>query len=331
LDTTIPQDAIATSQSATASEAVVQLDDVTVVYGNNRALKEMSARFAPGAVGLLGPNGAGKSTMLKALLGFVTPSHGRMTVLGMDVAERPMEIRARIGYMPETDGHIPGMNAVSFVAYCGELAGLPAVDAMQRAHEVLYYVGLGEARYRNLETYSTGMKQRIKLAQALVHDPDLLFLDEPTNGMDPKGRDEMLELIRDLAHNKNVNLILSSHLLPDVEYTCDHVVVMDKAQVAAQGPIAELKGPAGRVFELRVKGDLPMFVEVLRRAGMECHSTDEDVMRVFVPAGLAERQGRGGDQQAIFAEAARHGVQVRHLRPSVPTLEDVFAKAVGEE
>ena len=127
------------------------------------------------------------------------------------------------------------MNAVSFVAYCGELAGLPRADAMQRAHEVLFYVGLGEARYRNVETYSTGMKQRIKLAQALVHDPDLLFLDEPTNGMDPKGRDEMLELVRDLAHNKGVNLILSSHLLPDVEYTCDHVVVMDKGRVAAQG------------------------------------------------------------------------------------------------
>jgi ABC-2 type transport system ATP-binding protein len=215
------------------------------------------------------------------------------------------------------------------VAYCGQLAGLPTVDAMQRAHEVLYYVGLGEARYRNIETYSTGMKQRIKLAQALVHDPDLLFLDEPTNGMDPKGRDEMLELIRDLGHNKNVNLILSSHLLPDVEFTCDYVVVMDKGQVAAQGPINELKGPAGRVFELRVKGDLTGFIEVLQRAGMECHSSDEDVMRVFVPAGTASANGR--DQQTIFQLAAEHRVQVRHLRPSVPTLEDVFAKAIGEE
>ena len=308
------------------NDLVVRLDDVTVVYGKNPALKNVSARFAKGAVGLLGPNGAGKSTMLKTLLGFLKPDEGRMTVLGLDVAERPLEIRARIGYMPESDAHIPGMNAVSFVAYCGELAGLPGVDAMQRAHEVLYYVGLGEARYRNIETYSTGMKQRIKLAQALVHDPDLLFLDEPTNGMDPKGRDEMLELIRDLGHNKNVNLILSSHLLPDVEYTCDHVVVMDKGQIAAQGPIHELKGPAGRVFELRVKGDLPSFVDLLRRSGMECHSTDEDVMRVFVPAGAA-----GNDQQAIFALAAQHGVQVRHLRPSVPTLEDGCAKAVGEE
>ena len=153
------------------------------------------------------------------------------------------------------------------MAYCGQLAGLPAVDAMQRAHEVLYYVGLGEARYRNVETYSTGMKQRIKLAQALVHDPDLLFLDEPTNGMDPKGRDEMLELIHDLGHNKRVNLILSSHLLPDVEFTCDHVVVMDKGRVAAQGPIEALKGPAGRVFELRVKGDQVAFLEMLHDGG----------------------------------------------------------------
>jgi ABC-2 type transport system ATP-binding protein len=325
-------DVIATRDPAAAgTDPVVLLDGVTVIYGNNRALSNVSARFARGAVGLLGPNGAGKSTMLKSLLGFVTPADGRMSVLGLNVAERPMEIRARLGYMPESDAHIPGMNAVSFVAYCGQLAGLPAVDAMQRSHEVLYYVGLGEARYRNVETYSTGMKQRIKLAQALVHDPDLLFLDEPTNGMDPKGRDEMLELIRDLGHNKNVSLILSSHLLPDVEYTCDHVVVMDKGQVAAQGPIAELKGPAGRVFELRVKGDLPGFIEVLRHSGMECNATDEDVMRVFIPAGLAGQRGLAGDQQVLFAEAAQHGVQVRHLRPSVPTLEDVFAKAVGED
>jgi ABC-2 type transport system ATP-binding protein len=218
------------------------------------------------------------------------------------------------------------MNAVSFVAYCGELAGLPRVDAMQRAHEVLFYVGLGEARYRNVETYSTGMKQRIKLAQALVHDPDLLFLDEPTNGMDPKGRDEMLELVRDLAHNKGVNLILSSHLLPDVEYTCEHVVVMDKGTIATFGPIAALKQPRGRVYELRVKtpsGDIEPFLAKLRAAGLDCHATDEDVMRVFVPGDSGAR--------SLFALAAADRAQVRHLRPSVPTLEDVFAHAVGEE
>ncbi|MBI2834421.1 MAG: ABC transporter ATP-binding protein [Acidobacteria bacterium] len=302
---------------------VVKLENVSVAYGSALALRDVSATFPPGAVGLLGPNGAGKSTMLKALLAFIPPTKGAMQVLGLDVVRRQLDIRARLGYMPESDAHIPGMNAVTFVAYCGELAGLPAVDAMQRAHEVLYYVGLGEARYRNLETYSTGMKQRIKLAQALVHDPDLLFLDEPTNGMDPKGRDEMLELIRDLAYNKSVNLILSSHLLPDVEYTCDHVVVLDKGTMAAQGPIRDLKGPGGRVYEVRIKGDNVAFAEVAKGVGFECHAADQDVMRVFVPDSAGPR--------AIFSLAAANGFQIRHLRPSVPTLEDVFAKAVGEE
>src|SRR5258706_5153065 len=245
-------------------DPVVTLESVTVRYGDNRALSDVTSSFAAGAVGLLGPNGAGKSTMLKALLGFVVPERGRLRVLGLDVAESPLDIRARVGYMPESDSHIPGMNAVSFVAYCGELAGLPRVDAMQRAHEVLFYVGLGEARYRNVETYSTGMKQRIKLAQALVHDPDLLFLDEPTNSMDPKGRDEMLALVRDIATTKAITLILSSHLLPDVELACDHVVVLHKGAVATQGPISALKGTGGRVFELRVKGDEARFAEALR-------------------------------------------------------------------
>ena len=305
---------------APSSTGVVTLDDVTVVYGANAALSGVTARFPHGAVGLLGPNGAGKSTMIKALLGFVAPTTGAMHVLDLDVRHKAQEIRSRIGYMPENDSHIPGMNAVTFVAYCGQLSGLPPVDAMQRAHEVLYYVGLGEARYRNVETYSTGMKQRIKLAQALVHDPDLLFLDEPTNGMDPKGRDEMLELIHDLGHHKHVNLILSSHLLPDVEHTCDHVIVMDKGRVATQGPIATLKGTGGSVFELRIKGDVPRFIDVLHAEGLEAHGTDEDVMRVLVPAGRTARD--------VFALAAAHDVQVRHLRPSVPTLEDVFIDAI---
>jgi ABC-2 type transport system ATP-binding protein len=308
-------------------DAAVALDHVTVAYGSNRALRDVSATFPKGAVGLLGPNGAGKSTLLKSLLGFIPPSSGRLEVFGLDVASRPLEVRARIGYMPENDGHIPGMNAVTFVAYCAQLAGLPKTDAMQRAHEVLFYVGLGEARYRNVETYSTGMKQRIKLAQALVHDPELMFLDEPTNGMDPKGRDEMLDLVRDLAHNKGVSLILSSHLLPDVEFVCDYVVVLDKGAVAAAGPIETLKGPAGRVYEVRVKGAREPFVAALNAAGLECHETDEDILRVFVPGELA---GPGADQQRICGIAHQMHAQVRHLRPSVPTLEDVFAKAIGE-
>jgi ABC-2 type transport system ATP-binding protein len=307
------------------SPAVATLDDVTVVYGRQAALGGITVHFASGAVGLLGPNGAGKSTMIKALLGFVTPTHGRMTVLGHDVAVEQRRIRARVGYMPESDAHIPGLNAVSFVAYCGELSGLPPADAMQRAHEVLFYVGLGEARYRNVETYSTGMKQRIKLAQALVHDPDLVLLDEPTNGMDPKGREEMLVLIRDLAHNKGVNVIVSSHLLPDIEFTCQRVVVMDKGRVVAESLIDAMKQAHGQLFELRVKAPdgREGFLATLAAAGFEYQATDEDILRVFVP-------GSGG-AQALFALAASHHVQVRHLRPSVATLEDAFARAVGAE
>jgi ABC-2 type transport system ATP-binding protein len=301
----------------------VSLEGVTVAFGRNLALREVSAAFPRGAVGLLGPNGSGKSTLIRTLLGLITPQAGAMRVLGVDVATSPLDVRARIGYMPENDAYIPGMNAVSFVAYCGELAGLPRGDAVQRAHEVLFYVGLGEARYRSVDTYSTGMKQRVKLAQALAHDPDLLFLDEPTNGMDPKGRDEMLELVRDLGHDKGLSLILASHLLPDVEYACDDVVVMDSGRIALQGPIDALTQSRGQVFELRVKtADLDAFVGRLRAAGIECAATDDDVMRVFVP-------GEGG-AQALFAIAAAERAQVRHLRPSVPTLEDVFAHAVGE-
>ncbi len=304
------------------SAPAVVLEHVTVRYGRHEALRDVSAALPSGAIGLLGPNGAGKSTLIKALLGLLPPASGRMRVLGHDVAESPVAVRARVGYMPESDAHIPGMTAVSFVSYCGELAGLPRANAMQRAHEVLSHVGLGEARYRNIETYSTGMKQRIKLAQALVHDPDLLFLDEPTNGMDPKGRDDMLALVRDIATTKAITLILSSHLLPDVEYACDHVVVLHKGAVATQGPISALKGTSGRVFEVRVKGDESGFADALRAEGLECHADDVGAMRVFVP----EERG----SQLLFQLTLRHGVQVRHLRASVPSLEDVFARALGE-
>ncbi|MSO55631.1 MAG: ABC transporter ATP-binding protein [Acidobacteria bacterium] len=302
---------------------IAALQHVGVRYGTQWALSDVSAEFPGGAVGLLGPNGAGKSTLLKALLGLITPDTGAIHVLGLDVATHPLDVRARIGYVPEGDAQIPGMTAVSLVAYCAELSGLSAPDAMQRAHEILYYVGLGEARYRNVETYSTGMKQRIKLAQALVHDPDVLFLDEPTNGMDPKGRDDMLALIRDIAHNKQISLILSSHVMPDVESVCDAVVVMNHGQVVMQGPIAALKSPAGRVFEVRIKGDQRALVDALRAQAFDCFETDGDLLRVVLPADAGPEQ--------LFSSAAKIGAQVRHLKPSLPTLEDVFARAMGDD
>lgn len=299
----------------------VELDHVTIRYGRQVALRDVTATFPSGVVGLLGPNGAGKSTLVRALLGFLAPESGELRVLGMDVRTSALRIRARVGYMPEGDAHIPGMNAVSFVAYCGELSGLPRPDAMQRAHDVLFLVGLGEARYRAVDTFSTGMKQRIKLAQALVHDPDLLLLDEPTNGMDPGGREAMLALVRDIAGEKGLDVIVSSHLLADIEVTCAHVIVLDQGVIATQGPVAALEGSAGHVFELRVKGDAAPFLAALARDGFDVQTDDAGGLRVLA--------GEDPDPRRIFAIAAREGVQVRHLRTAVPGLEDVFARVVG--
>ncbi|HEY7515543.1 MAG TPA: ABC transporter ATP-binding protein, partial [Vicinamibacteria bacterium] len=213
-----------------------------------------------------------------------------------------------------------GMSAVAFVAYCGQLAGLPRDEAISRAHEVLDYVGLGEARYRKVDTYSTGMKQRIKLAQALVHDPDLLLLDEPTNGLDPRGRDEMLTLIRDVAKRRRMSLLLCSHLLPDVESTCENVLVLRQGRIAAQGAIADLVGPRRATYDVRFKGEPAAFLTDLKDAGGDW-TEGEDGYRLF----LAEGQG----PETLFRLAGECGVQLRHLRPGTDTLEDVFLRALS--
>src|ERR1041385_8584139 len=249
--------------------SVAAISNLTVRYGAKTAVDDLTVTVPEGCVGLLGPNGAGKTTLIKTLLGFLTPTRGSGNVLGLDVATHGLRIRQLIGLMPEIDCHIPGMNAVTFVAYAGELAGMPGSQAMRRAHETLEYCGLGEARYRNVETYSTGMKQRVKLAQALVHGPKLLFLDEPTNGLDPAGRDEMLELVRDLSLNKGVNVIVSSHLLPDIERTCTTVVVMRKGRIAAQGEVAGLRRTEGLQVDVELRMASDEFVEAIRMRGGE--------------------------------------------------------------
>jgi ABC-2 type transport system ATP-binding protein len=222
--------------------------------------------------------------------------------------------------MPEQDCHIAGMSASSFVAFAGELSGLPRDEAISRSHEVLYYVGLGEARYRNVETYSTGMKQRAKLAQALVHDPDLLLLDEPTNGLDPQGREEMLALIADVSTRRQMSLVLCSHLLHDVERVCESVIVMNQGQVAAAGTIRELTGAKRQVFDLRLKGEPAAFLTDLKDKGGDWRE-GEDGYRVFLPDGHGT--------ELIFLTARECGVQVRHLRPGAESLEDVFLRALG--
>src|SRR5438445_6837817 len=235
------------------------LHDVTKTYGRITALRQLSVDVPVGAVGLLGPNGAGKTTLIRALLGLISIDSGGGQVLGMDIRRRRLDIRQAVGFVPEDECLFPGVVGIGFVAYAGELGGMKHRDAMQRAHEVLDYVGLGEARYRQVESYSTGMKQRLKLASAIVHDPKLLILDEPTNGMDPAGRDDVLELARDLAHNKGMSLLFSSHLLPDVESVCDYAIVLGAGKLLAEGKIQELKQVHDQCFDVRLKADAAPF------------------------------------------------------------------------
>src|SRR6476660_1366271 len=246
-----------------------RLSDVTKTYGPITAHNRLSVDAAAGAVGLLGPNGAGKTTLIRTLLGLITIDSGGGDVLGMDVRKRRLDIRQRVGFMPEDECLFPAVPGVGFVSYAGELCGSAPADAMQRAHEVLDYVGLGEARYRRAESYSTGMKQRLKLAAAIVHDPKLLILDEPTNGMDPAGRQQMIDLARDLSQGKGMSLLFSSHLLPDVEAVCDTVIVLGRGRLLAQGVIKELKQAHPGAHEMRLKGDPERFLARLRAAGGE--------------------------------------------------------------
>jgi ABC-2 type transport system ATP-binding protein len=306
---------------------IIELEQMTVRFGTQTVLDGISLHYRGGALGLLGPNGAGKSTLLKTILGFVSPASGHGKVLGYDVRTQQLSIRKHTGYLPENDCHIPGMNAVAFVAYAGELAGMRPKDAMQRSHEVLNYVGLGEARYRAVETYSSGMKQRIKLAQALVHDPSLVFLDEPTNGLDPKGRVEMLQLVRDISRSKGIHVVLSSHLLPDVESVCEQVFVLDKGKKLAFDQISELKRDRRLAFECRIKGDRQVFVTELQSLGCRCDEQEIDegsrgTFRIYLPENLGT--------STLLEVASRNKIQIRHLIPLRRSLEDIFIQFVGE-
>jgi ABC-2 type transport system ATP-binding protein len=303
---------------------VASVVELTVRYGEKTVLENLTLAIPEGCIGLLGPNGAGKTTLIKTLMGFVRPTAGRATVLGRDVARDALGIRQRIGLMPEQDCHIPGMNAVTFVAYAGELAGMPAAQALRRAHEVLEYCGLGEARYRNVETYSTGMKQRIKLAQALVHGPKLLFLDEPTNGLDPQGRDAMLDLVREISHGKGLSVVVSSHLLPDIERTCDAVVVMKSGQVRQQGPIATLRDTGTLSYEVELRLFSPAFVEQMAAHEARLAAQQGSRLRFEFSVGTDDIGRR------IFLAARESGAEVRGFRPAQRSLQDIFMEAVEE-
>lgn len=304
------------------TQAALQINNLTVNLGSRAIVKDISVDLSAGAIGLLGPNGAGKSTLLKTIMGFLKPAAGSLKVFDLDPLREGADVRQLLGYMPEDDTYIPGMTAVEFVSYIGRLCGLPNNESILRAHQVLHYCGLGEARYRKIDTYSTGMRQRIKLAQALVHDPTLMLLDEPTNGLDPDGRKAMLDLIQDISQTKGISVILSSHLLPDVESVCDQVMVLFQGRLATAGRIGDLKRMTQRSYEVRIKGDEARFHQVLQQHQTSWEPRRDGLMRVVLD------EGRG--PETLFALADEAGVQVRHLALEERTLQEIFSQSIQQ-
>jgi len=298
----------------------IEVKDIHFSYGKIKALEGITLDLSQDAIGLLGPNGAGKSTLIRILLGFLYPDRGEGRILDYDIKQQQSFIRKYVGYMPEDDCFIPELDAVSFTSYLGELSGMPRQEAMKRAHEALFYVGLEESRYRKVETYSGGMKQRLKLAQAIVHDPKLMFLDEPTSGLDPQGRNEILELIIDISSKKDIQVLISSHILPDIELTCSYVVILNKGKLAAQGEISKLK-EIRDLYEIKIKGEAEGFLQKLRNIKCRVEEMEEGLLKVYLPPDQ--------DKQEIFRIAAEKNVQMRHFVKSESSLEDLFAKVVG--
>lgn len=298
------------------------LQNLSKRYGAFEALKDITLELPEGSVGLLGPNGAGKSTLIKTLLGLLDFSQGSATVLGHKLPEDKTKLLQSVGYMPENDSYLPYMSAINYVSFGGLLTGMPRAQAFRRAHEVLHYVGLGEARYRTLDGFSTGMKQRVKLAQALVHGPKLIFLDEPTNGLDPKGRDEMLDLIQDVKA-RGVNVVLSTHLLSDVERVCESIIVMNQGALLYSG---SLKGIMG--------GDQPQTVEVSTKNQNDAlHTLLDDAGMKVSRSGqrLSIVLGTGHTPQDILKLAYNADIQVRHFIPGHINLETAFLDIIEQQ
>ena len=300
---------------------VIELDGLEVRFGDRVILKGLAASLTGRSIGLLGPNGAGKSTLLNTLLGFHRPSAGTARILGRDIRREPRAVRSLIGYMPENDSFIAGMSGVRFVRLMAELAGLPKAEALERAHEAFFYVGLGEVRYRALGTYSLGMKQAAKLAQAIAHGPKLLFLDEPTNGLDPPARLRMIQLIREIRDRGDLHLIVSSHLLRDVEECCDEVLILKDGAIAAFCNLEEERRSNLRFLEMETRGELNgNFVEAIRGLGCETAPGVQGRLKVVLPEGLEVRR--------LYEIAAAQDVQIRRLNHRRDSLEDIFLKAM---
>ncbi len=297
----------------------IEVSGLTFAYGKAPVLSDVSFSLEKRAIGLLGPNGSGKTTLLRALLGHLKVARDSVRVLGSDMAVDPHAARRRLGWMPERGGILPAMSGVGMVAYLGELSGMPPTDALQRSHEVLNYVGLADERYRKADTYSQGMRQRLKLAQALVHDPDWLLLDEPTSGLDPSGRVSLLELVRDLARAKGFGVILSTHLLADVRAVCDEILVLREGVLLDHGRVrAETTGDQ-EAYIVEGFGDEQAFAAGLTDAGAGVERRDR-LWEVTLP--------RANGARLILEAAAGCEFALRRLEIKTETLEDLFFRLV---
>lgn len=303
--------------------AVIQLDGLEVRLGQRVILDALTGSLRGRAIGLLGPNGSGKSTLINTLLGFHEPSRGTARVLDMDIRQNSRPIRAAIGYMPENDSFIGNMSGIRFVRYMAELAGVPREAALERAHEAMFYVGLGEVRYRQVSTYSLGMKQLAKLAQALVHGPKLLILDEPTNGLDPVARQRMIELIREVRDVGDIRLLISSHLLRDIDETCDEVIILKQGRIAAITNLEEERRANRRFIELETVAATESFGESIRRLGCEAASFAGGRWKLVMPESVEIRD--------LYGIAAQQGVQIRRMNYRRDSLEDIFLNAMDSK
>src|SRR6267142_5649090 len=299
---------------------VINLDGLSVTFGGRPILRELRGELRGRAIGLLGPNGAGKTTLIHTLLGFHAPTSGTAHIFGQDITTEAKRIRSLVGYMPERDSFIAKMSAVRFVRLMAELSGLPSEAALERAHEALFYVGLGEARYRSLDTYSLGMKQLAKLAQAIVHGPSLIFLDEPTNGLDPPARARMIKLIREIRDSGQANIVLSSHLLLDVEECCDEILILRDGQIAVYCNLDEERRSNRKFLMMETRGEQSEFVEAVGALGCEYALTGDHRLKIVLQQGVEVRD--------LYRLAANEQVQIRRLSYKRDSLEDIFLKAM---
>ncbi|HXI51870.1 MAG TPA: ABC transporter ATP-binding protein [Candidatus Saccharimonadales bacterium] len=299
---------------------IIETNGLVKRFAQQTALDGVSLTVPPGSVGLLGPNGAGKSTLLKCLLQLQPITAGRMRLLGRDVAHEGREIRKRIGYAPEQDSHIPGMVGCEYVTYCAQLCGLPFQAARQRAHEMLDFVGMGQERYRKIDTYSTGMKQRMKLAQAIVHDPEIVFLDEPTNGLDPKGQVQLLELMESLWKVHGISIVLSSHLLQDVDRICEQIVIIARGRVLVHDRLEQLKARRRGLAEIVVAEGHQDLLEALRRRQWPCE---------LMPNGHIKVEHQADNLNPVLLLMREMRLAPLEIIPSPNALEETFLQALA--